>query len=137
MKTMKIALLSIAGILLVAAVVAAPRLIGRGDSPSTLLPSSQTLGVLELVGMKNVVGRDLRVEGVVARVEQSAARFALSDTGECSTCSPETCDSPTLPVEWRGEQPAIGKRLIVTGRVADENGKLIFIASKLENAEAA
>jgi hypothetical protein len=77
------------------------------------------------------------VAGVVDTVYPAEKRFGLLDVRRVSCCGEKTanCDVTALPVSWTGALPAAKAQVIVKGKVAEEAGKLVFVAEAVETME--
>lgn len=110
----------------------------RGDhapqrsSEQTPTTRAAILGVEDL--MRNVDRHrgPVSVVGVVSGVSVENQVVALIDTREFSECGLTNCASLTLPVRWAGPVPAIQKTVRVAGQVEESDGKLVFVATMLE-----
>ncbi len=84
--------------------------------------------------MKNVdrYRGPVSLEGVVSAVAPDQQAISLIDSGEFQDCGVTTCAQLTLPVHWRGPQPAVRDLVRLKGQVQEVKGKLMFVADKLE-----
>ncbi|MGD8413383.1 MAG: hypothetical protein PVF33_04085 [Candidatus Latescibacterota bacterium] len=80
------------------------------------------------------VGREVRVEGVVARVMKDDGMFLMAENTACGGCpSKKACGDKELTVIFDGEMPAKNKKLKVVGVMTEpEKGKYVFKATRLE-----
>ena len=92
----------------------------------------RTMGVEQLMHDADVHKGEIVVEGVVSAVSESERRVALLGAAEFEHCGVLTCAEYTLPVRWTGELPVLKERLRVRGSIADDGGKLIFVAVATE-----
>lgn len=72
------------------------------------------------------------VEGVVSASSPQKQMFALIDTKEFEECGVATCAPLTLPVRWMGLLPRIRERVWVQGQVEEIDGKLVFVARRVQ-----
>ncbi len=72
------------------------------------------------------------LEGVVSAVAPEQQAISLIDCAEFQACGVLTCAQLTLPVQWRGPMPALRDLVRVEGQVREVQGKLMFVADKLE-----
>ncbi len=84
--------------------------------------------------MKNVdrYRGKVSLEGVVSAVAPDQQAISLIDSGEFQDCGVTTCAQLTLPVQWRGPMPAVRDLVRLEGQSREVNGKLVFVADKLE-----
>ena len=107
--------------------------LGQGLRAAETAPSPQAvLGVDEF--MKNVdrYRGKVSLEGVVSAVAPEQQALSLIDCGEFQACGVTTCAQLTLPVQWPGPLPKVGDRVRIDGKVQEVQGKLMFVAEKLE-----
>jgi hypothetical protein len=84
--------------------------------------------------MKNVdrYRGKVSLEGVVSAVAPEQQAISLVDSQEFQACGVTTCAQLTLPVQWHGAMPA-GRDLVrIEGQAREVQGKLMFVADKLE-----
>ncbi len=72
------------------------------------------------------------LEGVVSAAVPEQQAISLIDRGEFQACNVTTCAQLTLPVQWRGPMPAVRDIVRVEGQAQEVQGKLMFVADKLE-----
>jgi hypothetical protein len=94
--------------------------------------SPKVLGVDDF--MKNVdrYRGQVSLEGVVSAVAPEQQGISLIDPGELQACGVTTCAQLTLPVQWRGPMPVLGDLVRIEGQAREVQGKLMFVADKLE-----
>ena len=108
---------------------------GSGESPEPASKAATpSLGVEELMRDVDSHRGEVVIEGVVSAVSASERRVALIDAAEFEHCGVVTCAEYTLPIRWTGELPTEKERVRVRGRVGDDGGKLIFVASHTEKS---
>jgi len=81
------------------------------------------------------VGKELRVEGVVASVMTDDRMFLMAEKkSACGGCpSKLSCGVTELTVFYEGKLPGKNKKLMVTGVLTEpEKGRYVFKASRLE-----
>jgi len=80
------------------------------------------------------VGKEVRVEGVVARVMTDDRLFLMAETSACGGCpSKKSCGVTELTVFYEGKLPGKNKKLKVTGVMTEpEKGRYVFKASRVE-----
>ncbi len=77
-------------------------------------------------------GDSASVAGVVLSVKADAKTFGLADARRAGCCaSSSNCGVPTLPVKWAGKMPDEKARVLVKGKVIQEEGKLLFAADSV------
>lgn len=101
-----------------------------GASLARQVQAPGVVGVEEL--MRNVERHqgNVTVEGVVQAVSEGT--LCLIDKSEFSRCGVTTCADLVLPVKWSGKNLSVQEVVRVTGRVREQAGKLVFVASALE-----
>ncbi len=107
--------------------------IGQGLQAGEVAASlPKVLGVDDF--MKNVdrYRGKVSLEGVVSTVAPEQKAVSLVDAKEFQACGVTTCAQLTLPVQWRGPMPAVRDLVRIEGQAQEINGKLIFVADKLE-----
>ncbi len=107
--------------------------IGRGlQAGEVAVPLPKVLGVDDF--MKNVdrYRGKVSLEGVVSTVAPEQKAVSLIDAKEFQACGVTTCAQLTLPVQWRGPMPAVRDLVRIEGQAQEINGKLMFVADKLE-----
>jgi hypothetical protein len=84
--------------------------------------------------MKNVdhYRGKVSLQGVVSSVAPEQQAFSLIDAKEFQACGVTTCAQLTLPVQWRGSMPVVRDLVRVEGQSQEVQGKLMFVADKLE-----
>ncbi len=84
--------------------------------------------------MKNVdhYRGKVSLQGVVSAVAPEQQAFSLIDAKEFQACGVTTCAQLTLPVQWRGSMPVVRDLVRVEGQAQEVQGKLMFVADKLE-----
>jgi hypothetical protein len=84
--------------------------------------------------MKNVerYRGKVSLEGVVSAVVPEQQALSLIDAKEFQACDGTTCAKLTLPVKWRGPMPVLSDLVRVEGQAQEVNGKLIFVADKVD-----
>lgn len=90
------------------------------------------LGVDEFMRNADPHRRTVSVVGVVSGASADKQVLALIDTKEFAECGTTECASLTLPVRWTGQMPAVRKTVRVEGAVQESAGKLLFVASALQ-----
>lgn len=90
------------------------------------------LGVETLMKNAQRSPETIWVEGVVAAITPQKQMLALIDTKEFEECGITTCAALTLPVRWMGLFPKIRERVWVWGQVEEADGKLVFVAQRVE-----
>jgi hypothetical protein len=80
------------------------------------------------------VGKQLRIEGVVARVVTDDQIFLIAEKSACGGCpAKKTCGVSELAIFYEGKLPDKNKKVKVTGVMTEpEKGRYMFKASKLE-----
>lgn len=93
---------------------------------------AKVLGVDDF--MKNVdrYRGKVSLEGVVSASAPEQRMLSLIDCGELQACGVTTCAQLTLPVQWRGPMPQERDLVRVEGQAQEVQGKLMFVADKLE-----
>ncbi len=105
---------------------------------SPVLQASEAASPQAILGvddfMKNVdrYRGKVNLEGVVSAVAPEQQAISLIDRGEFQACNVTTCAQLTLPVQWRGLMPAVRDLVRVEGEAREVEGKLMFVADKLE-----
>ncbi len=89
------------------------------------------VGVNELMKAPDKYSGQIHVTGVVSTVNTERGRFALIDRCEFAECGTTTCAPLSLPVQWRGQMPAVQDLVVLRGEIQTAGGKLIFAASDL------
>lgn len=75
------------------------------------------------------------VEGIVTAVDGETV--ALSDGADAADCTDCTGCAPLhLPVLWTGQPPRLNETVRVEGSVETSDGKLVFVARRLERSGA-
>lgn len=99
---------------------------------ATTSPSQTSLGVDDL--MRNIDRHrgPVTVVGVVSASSADKQAVTLIDTKEFAECGVTNCASLALPVRWAGPAPAVEKKVRVNGEVRESDGKLVFVATALE-----
>jgi len=84
--------------------------------------------------MKNVdrYRGKVSLQGVVSAVTPGQQAIYLIDAKEFQACGVTTCAQLTLPVQWRGSNPAVSDLVRVDGQAQEVKGKFMFVADKLE-----
>ena len=90
------------------------------------------LGVDEFMKYVDRYRDKVSLEGVVSAIVPEQQAVSLIDSKEFQACGVTTCAQLTLPVQWRGPLPAIGDLVKIEGQAQEVNGKLMFVADKLE-----
>lgn len=104
-----------------------------GDSTSKKIPA---IGVDVLMKDTEILKKErIRVKGVVSAVSKENKTLALIDLTEYHDCKVVTCANLTLPVSWSGKMPSKEDKVIIEGKVQRQQGKLIFVADKMEKME--
>jgi len=106
---------------------------GQGLQAGEVAASPQkVLGVDDF--MKNVdrYRGKVSLEGVVSAIAPEQQAISLIDGGEFQACGVTTCAQLTLPVQWRGPMPALRDLVIIEGQAQEVQGKLMFVADRLE-----
>lgn len=88
------------------------------------------LGVDELTKNADKHRNAVDVEGVVSAVAKG--RVSLVQFNEPDKGGGTKGDEPTLSVEWTGKQPEVKQRVRIHGKVRESDGKVSFVADKLE-----
>jgi len=80
------------------------------------------------------VGKQLRIEGVVARVNTDDQIFLIAEKSACGGCpAKKSCGVLELAVLYEGKLPGKNKKVKVIGVMTEpEKGQYMFKASKLE-----
>lgn len=99
---------------------------------ATTPPAQGSVGVDDF--MRNVDRHrgPVSVVGVVSAASADKQMVALIDSKEFAECGVTNCASLTLPVRWAGPAPAVEKTVRVNGEVRESDGKLVFVASALQ-----
>ncbi|MCX5888541.1 MAG: hypothetical protein NTY36_03715 [Deltaproteobacteria bacterium] len=92
--------------------------------------SKATLGVDEFMKNADRYRGKVSLEGAVAAVVPREQAITLMDRGKMGVCS--CVQVNLLPVQWRGPMPAMGDLIRVEGQAQEVEGKLMFVADKLE-----
>lgn len=77
------------------------------------------------------------VQGVVSATSPAEKMFAVVDfpnegsAADCADCT-TTCAPPILPVRWEGPIPKVQDTVRIEGTIEETNGKLIFVATKID-----
>ena len=122
--------------LAVAVAIARPWRSRGGDTvqadAATTRPSQTSLGVGDLIRNVDQHRGRLSVVGVVSAASADKQAVTLIDTKEFADCGVTNCASLALPVRWAGPTPAVEKTVRVDGEVQESGGKLVFVASALQ-----
>lgn len=102
-----------------------------GAQAPTTLPSETSLGVDAFMRNVDQHRGPVTVVGVVSAASADKQGLTLIDTKEFAECG-IGCASLALPVRWAGPAPAAKKTVRVNGEVRESDGKLVFIASALQ-----
>jgi len=80
------------------------------------------------------VGKQVRTEGVVARVMKDDRIFLMAENSACGGCpSKKKCGVSELAVFYEGKLPGRNKKVKVTGVMTEpQEGKYLFKALRLE-----
>lgn len=91
--------------------------LGMGSKPG---PSGQAgaLNVDSVAADPGAYKGDIKVQGVVAKVDTSDSVFSLIDIREYKACGVVTCASKFVPVRYSGTLPEVKEELVVTGEMA-------------------
>ncbi|WP_428937757.1 hypothetical protein [Fontivita pretiosa] len=90
------------------------------------------LGVHEIMRDADRHRGSVSVVGVVATASADKQLVTLIDAKEFAACNSTGCAELVLPVRWRGAMPAVAKTVHVEGQVQESDGKLVFVASALQ-----
>lgn len=61
--------------------------------------------------------------------------LALVDSGGAQDCGPAGCCAKlVLPVRWTEAMPEVGQYLQMSGSIQEVDGKLLFVASTIDEA---
>lgn len=99
---------------------------------ATTRPSQTSLGVDALMRNVDQHRGPVTVVGVVSAASADKQAVTLIDTKEFAECGVTNCASLALPVRWAGPAPAVEKTVRVNGEVRESDGKLVFVASALQ-----
>lgn len=105
-----------------------------GASQPSLEPTlTQThWGVNDFMSLPEPPDGAVSIEGVVAGADGERGLLSLLDTAEFTECRITSCARLYLPVRWTGPMPTVEQRVAIEGRVGAQEGKLIFLAEKVE-----
>ena len=106
-------------------------------APDSLSPARATRGepVLDVEPFMEGnprAGNLLRIRGLVSEIRPERKLLSLvdlSDREELLEAGKTRCVA--LPVRWSGAMPALHQAVLAEGRVQEEGGKLVFVASSL------
>ena len=134
---MKLAIALLILVSLVVAVAIAGQWRSRGGETAqaeaaTTRPAQSSFGVDDFMRSVDRHRGPVSVVGVVSAASADKQTVALIDTREFAECGVTNCASLTLPVRWAGPAPAVAKTVRVNGEARDSDGKLVFIASALQ-----
>ncbi len=93
-------------------------------------PPIVILGVDEFIKDVDRYGGKVSLEGVVGNVAPRQQEITLMDRGKLGVCA--CVQVNLLPVQWRGPMPAMGDLIRIEGQAQEVEGKLMFMAVKLE-----
>lgn len=101
--------------------------VGRAEPPR-----SNVFDVESFMEGSPQAGGLVRIRGVVSEIRPDRKLLSLVDLSDRDELleSGKT-DCVTLPVRWSGAMPALHQAVLVEGRVQEEAGKLVFVASSL------
>ncbi len=91
-----------------------------------------TLGIDDFMKDVDRYRGKVSLQGVVSAVTPEQQAVYLIDAKEFQACGVTTCAQLTLPVQWRGSNPAVSDLVRVEGQVKEVKGKLMFVADKLK-----
>jgi hypothetical protein len=92
--------------------------------------SKATLGVDEFMKNADRYRGKVSLEGAVAAVAPKEQEITLMDRGKLGVCA--CVQVNLLSVQWRGPMPAMGDLIRIEGQAQEVEGKLMFVADKLE-----
>ena len=105
-----------------------------GVAPGRAIPAETgpVFDVESFIEGNREVGGLVRIRGVVGEIRRDRKLLSLvdlSDRDELLESGKTEC--VTLPVRWSGVMPALHQAVLAEGRVQEEAGKLVFVASSL------
>lgn len=101
-------------------------------APVRAIPTEPAFDVEPFMEGNPRAGGLVRVRGVVGEIRPDRKLLSLvdlSDREELLEAGKTQC--VTLPVRWSGAMPAPHQAVLAEGRVEEEAGKLVFVASSL------
>lgn len=87
-----------------------------------------------LTSPKRYLQKEITLAGIVYKIDTKSKKLQLVDLSECiSTCDPTSCKVLALPIQYGDIPiPEIGTKVKVTGIISKQNGRFLFVMSKLE-----
>jgi hypothetical protein len=105
--------------------------IGRSLQAAESSASSKAiLGVDEFMKNADRYRGKVSLEGVVGTIVPREQAITLMDKGKLGVCA--CVQVNLLPVQWCGPMPAMGDLIRIEGQAQEVEGKLMFVADKLE-----
>ena len=104
----------------------------QAEADTTRKAAETSLGVDAFMRNVDRYRGPVSVVGVVAGASADKQAVTLIDAKEFAECNDTGCAQLLLPVRWAGPMPAVRKTVRVDGAAQDTGGKLVFVASALQ-----